>query len=73
MQFNFDFDLFLVFFFDAGQAWPIVDETRTLVPKSDAGIGFQFGESDSFLRFNVAKAFESEQGAQFNFVWFYTF
>ena len=73
MRFNFDFDLFLVFFLDAGQTWNIADDTHTLVPKSDAGLGFQFGESDSFLRFNVAKAFESEQDAQFNFVWFYTF
>ncbi|MDE0323302.1 MAG: hypothetical protein OXN27_05215 [Candidatus Poribacteria bacterium] len=72
-QFNFDFNLFLIFFFDAGQAWNIADETRTLAPKSDAGIGFQFGETDSFLRFNVAKAFESEQGVRFNTVWFYSF
>ena len=73
MQFNFDYDLFLVFFLDAGQTWNVADETYTLVPKSDAGIGFQLGETDSFLRFNVAKAFESEQGVQFNFVWFYSF
>ena len=72
-QFNFDFNLFLIFFFDAGQAWNVTDETRTLAPKSDAGIGFQFGETDSFLRFNVAQAFESEQGVRFNTVWFYSF
>ena len=72
-QFNFDFNLFLIFFFDAGQAWNIADETRMLAPKSNSGIGFQFGESDSFLRFNVAKAFESEQGGRFNAVWFYSF
>ena len=73
MQFDFDFNLFLVFFLDAGQTWNIDDETSTLVPKSDAGIGFQFGESDSFLRFNVAQAFESEQSVQFNVLWFYSF
>lgn len=72
-QFDFDFNLFLIFFFDAGQAWDIADETRTLAPKSDAGIGFQFGESDSFLRVNVAQAFESEQSVRFNTVWFYSF
>ena len=72
-QFDFDFNLFLVFFLDAGQAWNVTDETHTLVPKSDAGIGFQFGENDSFLRFNVAQAFESEQGVQFNVIWFYSF
>jgi len=72
MQFDF-FNLFVVFFLDAGQTWNIDDETSTLVPKSDAGIGFHFGESDSFLRFNVAQAFESEQGVQFNLLWFYSF
>ena len=72
-QFDFDFNLFLVFFLDAGQTWNLTDDTRILVPKSDAGIGFQFGESDSFLRFNVAQAFESEQGVQFNVLWFYSF
>jgi hypothetical protein len=73
MPFDVDFNLFLVFFLDAGRAWNIDNETSTLVPKSDAGIGFHFGESDSFLRFNVAKAFESEQGVQFNVLWFYSF
>ena len=73
MQFDFDFNLFLVFFLDAGQTWNLTDDTRILMPKSDAGIGFQFGESDSFLRFNVAQAFESEQGVQFNVLWFYSF
>ena len=72
MQFDF-FTLFLVFFLDAGQTWNIGDETSTLVPKSDAGIGFHFGERDSFLRLNVAQAFESEQGVQFNVLWFYGF
>ena len=72
-QFDFDFNLFLVFFLDAGQTWNLTDDTRTLMPKSDAGIGFQFGENDSFLRFNVAQAFESGQGVQFNVLWFYSF
>ena len=72
-QSDFGSNLFLVLFLDAGQTWNLTDETQTLVPKSDAGIGFQFGESDSFLRFNVAKAFESEQGLQFNVLWFHSF
>lgn len=72
MQFDF-FNLFLVFFLDAGQTWNIDDETSTLVPKSDAGIGFHFGERNSFLRFNVAQAFDSKQGVQFNVLWFYSF
>ncbi len=66
-------NLFLVFFLDAGQTWHVNDETFTFVPKSDAGIGFQFGKGDSFLRFNVAKAFESERDVQFNILWFYSF
>lgn len=73
MPFDFDLKLFLVFFLDAGQTWNIDDETSTRVPKSDAGIGFQMGASDSFLRFNVAQAFESEQSVQFNLLWFYSF
>ena len=73
MQFNFDFNLFLMFFLDAGQTWYVTDEMPTLTPKSDAGIGLQFGESDSFLRINVAQAFESEQGPQLNLLWFYSF
>ena len=73
MPFDVDLNLFLVFFLDAGQTWNIDDETSTRVPKSDAGIGFQMGASDSFLRFNVAQAFESEQSVQFNLLWFYSF
>ena len=72
IQFDF-FNLFLVLFLDAGQTWNVTDETHPLVPKGDAGIGFQFGESDSFLRFNIAQAFESEQSVQFNLLWFYSF
>ena len=73
LQFNTDFNLFLVLFLEAGQVWNVTDEIPTLAPKSDVGIGFQFGESDSFFRFNVAKAFETEQGVQFNLLWFYSF
>ena len=74
LQINFDPDIFFVFFVDAGQTWDVVtDETFTLLPKSDAGIGLQFGEDNFILRFNVAKAVESEQGMQFNIVWFYSF
>ena len=66
-------DFFLIFFFDAGQVWNATDDTFTFMPKSDAGIGVQFGENDSILRFNVAQAFESEQRVQFNLLWFYSF
>ena len=49
------------------------DDTYTFVPKSDAGIGLQYGENNSILRFNVAQAFESEQRVRFNLLWFYSF
>ena len=73
MQFDFNFDLFLVVFFDAGQAWASVDEERSLAPKGNMGLGIQIGQPDTFLRVNVAQPFESEQDVQFNLVWFYSF
>ena len=68
-----DVDLFLALFLDAGQAWNVSDESYIFEPKSNAGIGLQFGDGDLILRFNVSKAFEVEQGIQFNTVWFYSF
>ncbi|MCY3551891.1 MAG: hypothetical protein OXH39_15630 [Candidatus Poribacteria bacterium] len=68
-----DANIFAVFFFDMGQAWDVLDKTSTFTPKSDVGIGFQFGENYSILRFSVAKALELEQGMRFNTVWFYSF
>ena len=68
-----DVDIFLVLFLDAGQAWNVSDESYIFEPKSDAGIGLQFGDGDLILRFNVSKAFEAGQGIQFNTAWFYSF
>lgn len=68
-----DVDLFLVLFLDAGQAWNASDAGYIFEPKSDAGIGFQLGERDAILRFNVSKAFEADQGIRFNTTWFYSF
>ncbi|MCY4552296.1 MAG: BamA/TamA family outer membrane protein, partial [Candidatus Poribacteria bacterium] len=68
-----DLDLFLVFFLDAGQAWKVSEEKDIFDPKSNAGIGLQFGETDLILRFNVSKAFEADQGIRFNTAWFYSF
>lgn len=68
-----DADIYAVFFFNMGQTWNVVDETDAFTPKSDVGIGFQFGEGNAILRFSVAKALELEQGVQFNTVWFYSF
>ena len=68
-----DFPLFLALFFDAGQAWNASEEKYIFEPKSNAGIGLQFGETDLILRFNVSQAFEADQGIQFNTAWFYSF
>ena len=68
-----DADIFSVFFFDMGQAWNVSDERYIFEPKSNAGIGLQFGDADLILRFNVSKAFEAGQGIRFNTVWFYSF
>ncbi len=73
LQFDTDSDFFLVFFFDAGQTWHVSDEKYTFEPKGDAGIGLHFGEENSILRFNIARAFESTQSIQFNMMWFYSF
>ena len=68
-----DLDLLFVIFVDAGQAWNVSNEKYIFEPKSAAGIGLQLGETDAILRFNVSKAFEVDQGIQFNTVWFYSF
>ena len=68
-----DVDLFLVLFLDAGQAWNASEEKYIFEPKSNAGIGLQFGNTDLILRFNVSKAFEADQGIRFNTAWFYSF
>ena len=73
LNLDFDSDLFLLFFLDAGQVWNAPDDTRDLVPKSDAGIGFQIGENDAILRLNVAQAFALEQRVRVNLLWFYSF
>ena len=73
LQFDTDSDFFLVFFFDAGQTWHVSDKKYAFEPKGDAGIGLHFGEENSILRFNIARAFESTQSIQFNMMWFYSF
>ena len=71
-------DIFLVFFIDAGQTWDVAThETFALLPKSNAGIGLQFGFVENnfnfILRFNLAKAFEAQQEALFNITAGYSF
>ena len=67
------FPIFLVPFFDVGQVWNASGENDASEPKGSAGIGLQFGEDNFILRGNLAKAFETAQGVQFNLIWFYSF
>ena len=67
-------DLFFVVFIDAGQAWDVAtDQPFVLLPKSNAGLGLQLVENNFILRFNLAKAFETQQEGLFNITWFYNF
>ena len=68
-----DVDIFLVLFMDAGQVWNASEEKYIFEPKSNSGIGLQFGDGDLILRFNVSKAVEADQGIWFNTAWFYSF
>ncbi len=63
----------LVLLYDQAQVWNELDSGWKFKPKASAGIGLQIASEVDILRFNVAKAFESEQGIQFNFMFFYSF
>ena len=63
----------LVLLFDHGQVWNELDSSWHFKPKGSAGIGLQFGSGINIFRINVAKAFESKQGIQFNLMFFYNF
>ena len=58
---------------DGGQVWDLSESQRPFDPKASVGVGLQYATDIDFLRFNVAKAFDSEQGVQFNFMIFYSF
>ena len=58
---------------DGGQVWDLSESQRGLDPKGSVGVGLQYATDIDFLRFNVAKAFDSEQDIQFNFMIFYSF
>ncbi len=63
----------LVLLYDQAQVWNELDSGWKFKPKTSAGIGLQIASEVDILRFNVAKAFESDQGIQFNFMFFYSF
>jgi outer membrane protein assembly factor BamA len=58
---------------DEGQVWNISESQRRFDPKGSVGIGLQFETDVDIFRFNVAKAFDAEQGVQYNFMFFYSF
>ena len=58
---------------DGGQVWDLSESQRPFDPKASVGVGLQYATDIDFLRFNVAKAFDSEQGVRFNFMIFYSF
>ena len=58
---------------DGGQAWNRSEDQWHFDPKGSVGIGLQYETDVEVFRFNVAKAFDSEQGIQFNFLFFYSF
>jgi hypothetical protein len=63
----------LVLLYDQAQVWNELDSGWKFKPKASAGIGLQIASAVDIFRFNVAKAFESEQGIQFNLMFFYSF
>ena len=66
-------NLSIAFLLDEGQVWNLSENQRRFDPKGSAGIGLQFATEVDIFRFNVAKAFDSEQGIQFNLMFFYSF
>ena len=58
---------------DEGQVWNVSENQQGFNPKGSAGIGLQIENDVDIFRFNVAKAFDAEQGVQYNFMFFYSF
>ena len=62
-----------VLMFDEGQVWNASESQGGFDPKGSVAIGLQFETDVDIFRFNIAKAFEAEQGIQYNFMFFYSF
>ena len=58
---------------DEGQVWNVSESQQGFDPKGSVGIGLQIENDVDVFRFNVAKAFDAEQGVQYNFMFFYSF
>lgn len=65
--------LHAVLFIDMGQVWNEYRDKWEFDPKGSAGIGLQISSSVDIFRLNVAKAFDSEQGIQYNLMFFYSY
>ena len=63
----------IAFILDGGQVWNRSESQRRFDPKGSVGLGLQFETDVDIFRFNVAKAFDSEQDVRFNFMFFYSF
>ncbi len=72
-QFDFLKDFHAVLFVDIGQVWNEYRDKWDFDPKGSAGIGLQISSDVDIFRFNVAKAFDSDQNIQYNLMFFYSY
>ena len=72
-QLDFLKDLHAVLFVDIGQVWNEYRDKWNFEPKGSAGIGLQISSDVDIFRFNVAKAFDSDQDIQYNLMFFYSY
>ncbi len=59
--------------FDIGQVWNEYRNEWKFQPKTNVGIGIQLSSNSNILRFNVAKALDSEQDIQLNLMFNYSY
>lgn len=72
-QLDFLKDLQTVLFVDIGQVWSEYRDKWNFEPKGSAGIGLQISSDVDIFRFNVAKAFDSDQDIQYHLMFFYSY
>ena len=72
-QIDFLKDFHAVLFVDIGQVWNEYRDKWGFDPKGSAGIGLQVSSDVDIFRFNVAKAFDSDQDIQYNLMFFYSY
>ena len=72
-EINYLKNIHAVLLFDMGQVWNEYRSEWNFEPNTSAGIGIQISSDVDIFRFNVAKAFEIEQGIQYNLMFFYSF